>query len=152
MPRNCTNSHQTYVWRARLGRSQDFSEGVSQEHRQQKRRPGVCDAPAHTSSTQMLGSLPGLLPRPPLCAMRKRILMQKSIARAGGGDESLERKCTESSQLTFDRIMLVPRLMLSATPILYCKRAALHHAPDTRPTDPWALPPVLASRNHAFSR
>ena len=35
--------------------------------------------------------------------------------------------------------------MLSTTPILYCKRAALHHAPDTRPIDPWALPPVPLS-------
>ena len=30
--------------------------------------------------------------------------------------------------------------MLSTTPILYCKRAALHHAPDTRPVDPALLP------------
>ena len=35
--------------------------------------------------------------------------------------------------------------MLSTTPILYCKRAALHHVPDTRPIDPWALPPVPLS-------
>ena len=30
--------------------------------------------------------------------------------------------------------------MLSTTPILYCKRAALHYAPDTRPIDPALLP------------
>ena len=34
----------------RQGRSQDFSEGGSQEPRQQRRRRGVCDARAHTGS------------------------------------------------------------------------------------------------------
>ena len=67
------------------GRSQDFSGGVSQELLQQRRRRGVCDARAHTSSTLMLASFPGLLP--PLCAMHKPNL---SIARAGGGEEVLE--------------------------------------------------------------
>ena len=52
----------------------------------------------------------------------------KHIARAGGGEEALERSYAntraKSSQLTFDHA----RLMLSTTPIPYCKRAALHLA------------------------
>ena len=42
--------------------------------------------------------------------------------------------------------------MLSTTPFLYCKRAALHHAPDPRPIDPWALPPVPLSSGATPSR
>ena len=39
---------------------------------------------------------------------------------------------------------LVPRTP-NAEHYSYCKRVALRHAPDTRPIDPWALPPFPLS-------
>ena len=79
-------------------RSQDFSEGGSQEPRQRRRGRVVCDALAHTSRTQILASFPG--PHCEQCARRGR-----------RGDLGTKlRQCTESSQLTFDRIMLASRM------------------------------------------
>ena len=114
------------------GRSQDFSGGVSQEPQQQWHRRGVCDARAHTSSTLMLASLPW--PRPSPSTSRNAQAQFKHCARRG----DFGTKLRKSSQLTFDCIMLVPRM---STTLLQ----ALHHASDTRPIDPWALPPVPIS-------
>ena len=89
------------------GRSQDFSEGLSQEPRQQRRRRGVWRV--HASSTQMLASFPGA--RPTVRNAQAQFNAEEHCARRGrrGGLGTKPRKCTESSQLTFDRIMLVPR-------------------------------------------
>ena len=72
---------------------------------------------------------------------------EELCARRGrrGGLGTKLRKCTESSQHLIALCWYYARLMLRITPILYCKRAALHHAPDTRPIDSWALPPVPLS-------
>ena len=51
-----------------------------------------------------------------------------SHAKVGGGLGRKQRKCT----VTFDRIMRA-RLMLRTTPMLYCKRAALHHVRTAHP-------------------
>ena len=74
------------------GRSQDFSEVVSQDPRRQLKAwlRGLCDARAHVSSTQMLASfpIPGLLPPELHCAQcaSEILIMQRRkfrIAREG---------------------------------------------------------------------
>ena len=113
-----TNTIAIPIYRVQ-GRSQDFSEGVSQEPRQQRRRRVVCHACAHTSSTLILASFPGLLPPLKLlCTMRKRNLTIARRVRSGDFGTKLRKSsalCSYHARLILSTTLLQARSVVSRT-------------------------------------